>query len=97
MLAAVYGPLETTAAKESAEHANVEVVFKPRAGLTGAAGSSYQPHQLPPTSFGYAPGTLQCSSCCERGDALARTARSQQSERTPSRLLQGALRSTWRA
>lgn len=37
VLAAVYGPLETTAAKESAEQASVEVVYKPRAGLAGTA------------------------------------------------------------
>lgn len=35
VLAAVYGPLETSAAKESAEQASVEVVFKPRAGVAG--------------------------------------------------------------
>ena len=37
VLAAVYGPLEAPTSKENAEQGVIEIIFKPRAGLSGSA------------------------------------------------------------
>jgi hypothetical protein len=41
VLAAVYGPKSVTGKKENPEYASLEVIWKPKSGLSGNAFSSY--------------------------------------------------------